>query len=138
MKSKTINLSTTTQYALVDITNEVEKVAFESGVRNGLCVINIPHATAALILNENEEGLKGDIMDKIQELAPGEGHFYSHNRIDDNARAHIISAIIGAEKTLIIEDGRLVLGTWQQIFFVELDGPRPQRRVLVKVIADQS
>ena len=137
MKIQTINLSTTTQYALVDITDKVEKVVSESGVKNGLCIINIPHATAALIVNEDEEGLKGDVMNRVQQLAPDENTFYSHNRIDDNARAHIISAIVGAEKTLIIEDGRLTRGTWQQLFFVELDGPRPQRRVLVKVLSDE-
>lgn len=120
---------------LIDITNEIEKIVNESGVKNGFCVIFVPHATAALIVNEHESGLLIDIVNKIKELFPLNGR-YQHNMIDDNAHAHIASSIIGSEKIFPIKDGRIIRGTWQNIFLVELDGPRSQRKIIVEIIGD--
>lgn len=120
---------------LIDITNEIEKIVNESDVKNGFCVIFVPHATAALIVNEHESGLLIDIVNKIKELFPLNGR-YQHNIIDDNAHAHIASSIIGSEKIFPIKDGRIIRGTWQNIFLVELDGPRSQRKIIVEIIGD--
>jgi len=120
---------------LIDITNEIERIVNESNVKNGVCIIFVPHATAALIVNEHESGLLTDIISKIKELFPLNGR-YQHNIIDDNAHAHIASSIIGSEKIFPIKDGRIIRGTWQNIFLVELDGPRSQRKIVVEIIGD--
>ncbi|OGD86903.1 hypothetical protein A2Z23_01405 [Candidatus Curtissbacteria bacterium RBG_16_39_7] len=123
--------STKTAGELLDITEKVEELVSASKISNGLCLIFVPHATAALYLNENEIGLKEDILDFFYKLVPPKA--YKHNLIDNNAQAHILSSLIGTSITLPIEDGRLVRGTWQNIFFVELDGPRAHREVILKI-----
>jgi len=128
-----ILLSTHERFELVDITDKVESIVAKSGIRNGLCLVYAPHATAAIIANENEHGLINDILDYIRENFPPEKP-WRHNMIDDNAHAHIASAMIGSSRIFPVRDGRLVRGTWQNIFFVELDGPRRSRRILVEVI----
>lgn len=134
---KEITLSSNDKFELIDITSAVKEVVLNSKVKEGLCFIAAPHATAAIILNENESGLKQDILESFKKLVP-ENSGYLHNKIDDNARAHILSSILGQNKFLLVKDGELVRGTWQNIFFVELDGPRSHRRVLVKVIGEAS
>jgi secondary thiamine-phosphate synthase enzyme len=118
---------------IIDITRDVEKFVEKSAVANGICIIHASHATAAIILNENEPGLIQDIEKKTKELFVGN---YQHDKIDDNAAAHIASAFLGANKTIPIRDGKLQRGTWQSILFLELDGPRPGRKVLIEVIGD--
>ncbi|MCE4607170.1 MAG: secondary thiamine-phosphate synthase enzyme YjbQ [Desulfurococcales archaeon] len=119
----------------IDITRDVEGVVGESGVRTGLTHIFVPHATAAILANENEHGLLNDFTELIRELfRPGGG--WMHNRIDNNAHAHLAAGFIGADRTFPVEDGRLVRGTWQNIFLVELDGPRSMRRVVVTVTGE--
>ncbi len=132
---KELTLSTHRKYQLVDITYEVENIVKESGVRNGLCLVFAPHATAAIIANEHERGLMEDILRKIREDFPENGK-WQHNIIDDNAHAHLASAFIGADRIFPVIDGRLVRGTWQNIFLVEMDGPRGYRRVIVEVIGE--
>jgi len=133
--SREITLSTSKKLELVDITSEVEHIVRESGVKNGLCLVFAPHATAAIIANEHERGLMLDILEKIAEDFPNNGR-WRHNRIDDNAAAHLASAFIGTERVFPVIDGRLVRGTWQNIFLVELDGPRSYRRVIVQVMGE--
>jgi len=133
-KFSTLTFSTENTYALINITDELLKLVKDSKIKQGLCVISIPHATATLIINEDEEGVKKDILERILALAPKKD--YKHNRIDNNARAHIISAIVGSSKTIVIENSKLKLGTWQEIFFMELDGPRAERRVEVEIIGE--
>lgn len=133
--SDEIKLVTDKKYQLVDITTKVKEKVYPSEVENGLCVVSVPHATAGLIVNENEAGVKEDILNRIQALAP-DNISYQHNRIDNNAQAHVISSIIGTDKTFIIENGEMVRGTWQNIFFVELDGPHAKRRVVVKIFGE--
>ncbi len=120
---------------LIDITNEIEKIVSESGVKNGFCIIFVPHATASLIVNEHESGLLTDIINKLKELYPPDEK-YQHNRIDNNAHAHIASSMIGSEKIFPIKDGQIIRGTWQNIFLVELDGPRAQRRIIVEIVGE--
>lgn len=135
MKLHNLKFSTSCKYCLVNITNEVQSLVKKSRIENGLCVIFVPHATASIVVNENEEGIKEDILNRILALAP-ESLDYQHDQIDNNARAHIIASILGPSVTFIIENGGLKLGTWQEIFFVELDGPRSSRQVDIKIIGE--
>ena len=130
-----IYVSTSKKFELVDITGQVEDGVKRSGVKNGICLVFAPHATAAIIANEHERGLIEDILTKIKEFVEPERR-WNHNLIDDNAHAHIGSAIIGADRVFPVRDGELVRGTWQNIFLVELDGPRRERHVLVEVIGE--
>lgn len=116
----------------VDITRDVEDVVTESGIIRGLVNVFVPHATAAILANENEYGLLNDFTELIRELFRPGGS-WMHNRIDNNAHAHLAAGFIGADKTFPVENGRLVRGRWQNIFLVELDGPRSMRRVIVTV-----
>lgn len=125
-----ISVSTQDRYQLVDITSQVEETVAKSKVKNGLCLFFVPHSTAAIILTENESGLKNDWLKILQKLVEGEK--FEHDRIDDNTDSHLLSGLLGQGKVLPIENGHLVRGTWQQIFLVELDGPRT-RKVVVKI-----
>jgi secondary thiamine-phosphate synthase enzyme len=134
--TKEIRVSTSSRFQLVDITREVERVVEESGVRNGLALIFAPHATAAVVLNEHEAGLMEDIIQKIVEFTEPGHSKWRHNTIDDNAHAHIGSALFGQERVLPVVNGRLVRGIWQNVFLVEMDGPRRERSVLVTVMGE--
>jgi len=133
--AKAITLSTREKYQLVDLTETVEEIVSESQIAKGLCLVHASHATAAIICNEHESGLIHDLLKKVKEIFPP-GAGYLHDRIDDNASGHIASALIGASRTFPIEDGRLVRGTWQNIFLLELDGPRSRRTVRVHIIGE--
>ncbi len=129
------NVRSSQRFQLIDITDRVEDAVRESGISNGIAHVFVPHATAAVIANEHESGLMNDILSVIKTLFPPE-HGWMHNRIDNNAHAHLASSIIGASRTFPVVNGRLLRGTWQNIFVVELDGPRYSRRVIVTVIGD--
>lgn len=133
---KEIRISTHSRFELIDITHEVEQIVEESGVRNGMCLVFAPHATAAIIANEHESGLISDILTKIKELTEPGSSKWKHNIIDDNAHAHIGSALIGADRVFPVINGRLVRGTWQNIFVVEMDGPRSLRHIIVMVMGE--
>ena len=127
-----ISLKTTGRTQFVDITRQVEGVVLQSGVKNGICVIYVPHTTAAVTINENADPtVKKDIKTMLDKLIPWREPFYEH--AEGNSAAHIKSSLIGCSETVVIQDGRLLLGTWQGIFFCEFDGPRT-RKVYVKVI----
>ncbi len=134
--TREIVLSTSKQFELIDITYQVEKIVEESGVKNGIVLVFAPHATAAIIANEHESGLISDIIEEIKELTKPGSSKWKHNIIDDNAHAHIGSALIGADRVFPVINGRLVRGTWQNIFLVEMDGPRSRRHVIVTVIGE--
>jgi len=129
--TKEINVSTKERYQLIDITDEVEKIVKESGVKDGLVLVFTPHSTAGVLLTENERYLKEDWLNFLEKLV-SEASF-QHNKIDDNADAHLLSGLIGQSKTLPIKDSQIIRGTWQQIFLLELDGPR-NRKVIIKII----
>ncbi len=126
-----ISVKTDQRYQLIDITDEVEKVIAESRVESGICLVFYKGSTAAIILTENESGLKTDWLKMLKKEVAGMD--FEHDRIDDNADSHILSGLLGQGKVLPIENNRIVRGTWQQIFLVELDGPRT-RRVKIKII----
>jgi len=128
---KEIEISSNQRYQMIDITDRIEKVVKQSQKENGLVFIFTPHSTAAVALTEDEPGLKQDWLDFLNEIISG--FDFEHNKIDDNADSHILSGLIGQGKTLILEKGQLVRGAWQQIFLVELDGPR-SRKVMIKIL----
>jgi secondary thiamine-phosphate synthase enzyme len=131
MITKEIQVKTTTRNELVDITTQVEKVVEESGVSEGICVLAVPHTTAAVTVNENADpSVKADIIAKLSEFVPA-GDRYRH--LEGNADAHIKATIVGPSETLLVKGGRLSLGTWQGVFFCEFDGPRT-RKVVIRVL----
>jgi secondary thiamine-phosphate synthase enzyme len=127
-----MNIQTTSRTELVDITDRVCAVIKESCTENGICVISTRHTTSGIIINENEAGVRSDILDMLETLVP-ENKSYAHNQLDNNADAHLRAVLVGGSEIIPIEDGRPVLGTWQSVFFVELDGPRT-RYVDVKIL----
>jgi len=132
--SEEVSIKTERKFQIVNITSHVEEVVRESRVSEGFCLIFVPHATAALIINEYEPRIVSDYIKWITEVfKPGGG--WRHDEIDDNAHAHIASSVIGTGKFIPIKGGSLVRGTWQEVMLVELDGPRT-RKVLIQVIGE--
>lgn len=123
MRWHTLELSTDRRIQVLNVTPQVAEVCRGAGVEDGLLVITCEHTTAAVCLNEAEPGLLADLAGWLERLAP-RGAPYSHNRIDDNADAHLRSLLLGHSVALPVQGGKPVLGTWQGVLFVELDGPR--------------
>ena len=122
--------------AFVNITPEVEECLRQSGVREGLVLVNAMHITASVFINDDESGLHYDYEQWLELLAPhAPVSQYRHNVGEDNADAHMKRQVMGREVVVAITDGRLDFGTWEQIFYGEFDGGRP-KRVLVKIIGD--
>lgn len=127
-----IRLRSSAQYEVFDITGEVADIVREAGVRQGLCSVYVTHATAAIVINENDDpNLCDDLLDALNQLVAEGG--WRHDRIDGNGAAHLKAAILGPSETIPIHDGRLLMGTWQAIMVVDLDGPR-DRRIVVTVM----
>jgi len=127
---KTLGISTSARSQMVDITQEVAAAVLESGVTRGVCRVFVPHTTAAVTINESADpDVAADILAALDGLVPWNGG-YRHG--EGNSAAHIKASLVGPELTLLVEDGRLVLGTWQGVFLCEFDGPR-KRKVLVRV-----
>jgi secondary thiamine-phosphate synthase enzyme len=136
MKSKTeyLEFNTEEKIQFIRITEKVETVIEKSGVKEGLVLVNPMHITSAVIVNDDEEGIKKDYLDVLERLVPYNAE-YRHNVGEDNAAAHIWRQLMAHQVVMPITDGKLDLGTWEQIFYVEFDGQR-RKRVLVKVIGD--
>jgi secondary thiamine-phosphate synthase enzyme len=130
-----LRFSTKGEIDLVDITHKVERVVDESGIENGQVLVFVPGATGAIITIEHESGLLEDFKRILKELVP-KGAGYLHDRIDDNAHSHLRASLLGASECFPVVDGRLIRGTWQQIFFVELDVRSRHRRVVVQVMGE--
>lgn len=128
---KKFSIATQQRYQLIDITNKVEKIIEEIKFQSGLIFIFVPHSTAAILLTENETGLIQDWLKVLRKIISGQD--FLHNRIDNNADSHILSGLIGQGKTLIVKNNRIIRGTWQQIFLVELDGAK-NREIIIKFI----
>ena len=130
MKSMIITLQTSHHTDMVEITREVQKVVAESGVKDGVCTIFSPHTTAAITINENcDPDVVRDFTMEIDKIVPWED---GYRHFEGNSAAHLKASLIGFSEQVIIENGKLVLGTWQGIYFCEYDGPR-HRKVYVKV-----
>ncbi len=139
MKSLTryLTLRVPTRRAFINITPDVEQAVRESGVAEGLCLVNAMHITASVFINDDESGLHQDYERWLEELAPhAPVSRYQHNRTgEDNGDAHHKRQIMGREVVVAITEGRLDFGTWEQIFYGEFDGRR-DKRVLVKIIGE--
>ena len=133
--TKELRFSTRGEIDLVDITRDVERIVEESGIENGQVLVFVPGATGAIVTIEHESGLLEDFKRALKELIPN-GNGYLHDRIDDNAHSHLRATLLGASECFPVVNGRLVRGTWQQIFFVELDVRPRHRRVIVQVMGE--
>ena len=123
-----ISVSTRSRTELVDITSQVQRVVAESGVQDGVCHVYVPHTTAGITINENADpSVREDILMELDKTIPFEDN-YKHR--EGNAAAHIKATIVGSSETMLVERGRLRLGTWQGLFFCEFDGPRSRRALI--------
>ncbi|HUU39039.1 MAG TPA: secondary thiamine-phosphate synthase enzyme YjbQ [Candidatus Desulfaltia sp.] len=128
---KKFDVQTPTREAFVDITRPVEDEVRKSKVQSGICVVYVPHTTAAVTINENADPtVRQDLLMALRKAIP-DSLPYAHS--EGNSPAHVKSSLVGASIAIPIEDGKLVLGTWQGIFFCEFDGPR-RRQVYIKII----
>lgn len=138
MKSyrKELHFITDKRRDFINITPQVRAAITESGVTEGLCLVNAMHITASVFINDDERGLHADFEKWLETLAPEKPHNrYQHNGYEDNADAHLKRQIMGREVVVAISNGELDFGTWEQIFYGEFDGMR-DKRVLVKIIGE--
>lgn len=129
---RSFSVKTSTRFEMIDITRQIRDIIRDADTGSGLCYVFVPHTTAAVTINENADpDVPSDIISILDRLIPLHGP-YRHG--EGNSAAHVKASLMGASETILIENGQLVLGTWQSIFFCEFDGPR-MRKVFVKVIA---
>ena len=132
-KPEVLNLKTTDNMEFLDITNYLTEILEKSGVSDGIMIVYTPHTTAGITINENADpSVKSDMKIFFKEKVPHEDYF---RHMEGNSPSHILSTLVSPSETIIINDGKLILGTWQGIFFCELDGPR-SRKVYTKIISD--
>lgn len=139
---KNVPVRTGKKLEILDVTNDVEKIAEESGVKDGLVNLWVPHTTAALAVNEHDTDLWEDILSTMEMLVPVKANYrhnakYGWSSREQNAHAHILNCMIKPDVTIPVQGGRLRLGTWQSILFIELDGPR-SRSIRVQVTGETS
>jgi len=133
--TRTLFISTSRRTELKDVTREIQQAVSESGCAAGVCHLYVPHTTAGVLINEGDDpAVARDIEATLNRLIPHQGD-YAHR--EGNSDSHIKSTLIGASETVWIENGRLVLGRWQAIFFADFDGPR-RRELRVKIVPDLS
>ncbi|HOQ93528.1 MAG TPA: secondary thiamine-phosphate synthase enzyme YjbQ [Treponemataceae bacterium] len=138
MKSyrKELHFNIPSRRGLVNISGEVQKAIDESGVKEGLVLVNAMNITASVFINDDEGGLHNDYEKWLEKLAPEKPYSqYQHNGYEDNADAHLKRTIMGREAVVAITKGQLDFGTWEQIFYYEFDGKR-NKRVLIKIIGE--
>lgn len=133
---KVLEFTLPARRALKNITSDVQQAVKESGVQNGLVLINAMHITASVFINDDESGLHRDFERWLEKLAPEKPYDqYDHNGYEDNADAHLKRSVMGRETVVAISDGTLDFGPWEQIFYYEFDGKR-KKRVLIKIIGE--
>jgi len=129
----TLRIETESQMEMVDLTAGVRRIVKEAGVARGMCHLYVPHTTAAITINENTDpNVRKDMIKELLKTIPMNDD-YLH--AEGNAAAHILSSLLGSSESVFVENGRLVLGTWQAIYFCEFDGPR-SRTVFLRVMAE--
>jgi secondary thiamine-phosphate synthase enzyme len=129
-----INIRTNSRVEMIDITSSIREAINAQKVKSGICVVYTPHTTAAITINENADpDVPRDIISALEKAVP-EDAGYRHS--EGNSPAHVKSSLVGVSEIVLIENGKLILGTWQSIFFCEFDGPRT-RKVFIKIIADK-
>jgi secondary thiamine-phosphate synthase enzyme len=132
----TASVKTRQHCQLIDVTSEVNKAVRGSGVKNGYVICFVPHTTAGLTIQENADpDVIHDLLWKLEDLIPNREGAYQHG--EGNSDAHIKTSLVGSSETVLIEDGRLVLGTWQGIYFCEFDGPR-QRKLMIQCFGNKA
>jgi secondary thiamine-phosphate synthase enzyme len=130
---KEINVRTNSQTEMIDITDLVQAVISEKKIKSGICVVFTPHTTAAVTINENADpDVPHDIINALEKTLP---RSVQYRHTEGNSPAHVKSSLVGVSELVLVENGQLVLGTWQAIFFCEFDGPR-QRKVIIKFLPD--
>lgn len=129
-----MEIETSNQSEIVDITAGVERYVRESGIEDGICLVYSLHTTTALMINEADDALLNDILEFMERIVP-QGAGYEHDRGEGNAHAHLRAALLGSSVVIPVDKGKLALGRWQRILFVELDGPR-KRRISVRIIGE--
>lgn len=128
------SVKTNVRNQMIDITSEVQSVVSNKNVKSGICMVFVPHTTAAVTINESADpDVRTDIISFMSKLIPNTSEF---KHLEGNSDSHIKTSFFGSSETIIIENGRLVLGTWQNVYFCEFDGPRI-RKVYVKIIRDE-
>lgn len=128
-----VQVNTPDHCVMVDVTDLVSRKVEESGIRSGLCVVYIPHTTAGIMINEGADpAVMDDVMATLDKLVPWRA---SYKHTEGNSAAHIKAILVGGSTHIIVENGRLVLGTWERIFLCEFDGPRT-RKIRIKVVSD--
>lgn len=133
---KELHFKLPTRRGIVNITGEVQRAIDESGIQEGLVLVNPMHITASVFINDDEAGLHHDYEVWLEQLAPEKPHSrYRHNGFEDNADAHLKRTLMGRETVAAVTGGKLDFGTWEQIFYFEFDGKR-DKRVLVKIIGE--
>lgn len=126
-----LSVKTSARTELIDITSQIAKQVKKSGVSDGLCMLYVPHTTGAVTINESADpSVRGDILMILNQIVPWEAN-YKH--LEGNSPAHVKATLVGASELLAVENGALVLGTWQGIFFCEFDGPRT-RKIHVRIL----
>jgi secondary thiamine-phosphate synthase enzyme len=131
-----LSFHTPTRRALLNITPQIDSALKESGIQEGLCLVNAMHITASVFINDDESGLHADFEKWLEHLAPEKPHSqYQHNGGEDNADAHLKRSIMGREVVVAVTQGRLDFGPWERIFYGEFDGKR-SKRVLLKIIGE--
>lgn len=131
---KTLTVKTSSREELIDITDEVEKAVRDSGVKNGVCYLYVPHTTAGITINEGADpSVKKDIINALKKIAPYNAG-YLH--MEGNADSHIKTTLVGSSVNIFIENGNLILGQWQSVFFCEFDGPRT-RKIYLKILKEE-
>ncbi len=138
MKSyrKVLTFNIPARRKLVNITRDVQKSIDESGIKEGLCLVNAMNITSSVFINDDESGLHADFERWLEKLAPEKPYeMYAHNGFEDNADAHLKRTIMGREVVCAVTEGKLDFGTWEQIFYGEFDGMR-NKRVMIKIIGE--
>ena len=129
-----LNIQSNDRTAIIDMTHQIQAIVTESGIKSGVCYVFIPHTTAGVTINENADpDVKADMLMEMNKVIPFSD---SYRHMEGNSAAHIKTSLFGSSEMIIVENGRLQLGTWQGIFFCEFDGPR-SRKVLIKLISSE-
>ena len=132
VKSNSFKIDTNKNFEIIDITSKINDLL---DINEGIVSIFSRHSTSAIVVNENESGLLSDLEFTLDNLITDK-YSYSHDRIDNNARSHLKSFILSSSESLPVKNGKLDLGTWQSVFFIELDGPRRSRTVTLTMVGE--
>ena len=132
IKSNLLKINTSKQFEIIDITSMVNE---SIDINHGIVSIFSKHSTSAIVVNENETGLLSDLEFMLDNIV-SDKYSYNHDRIDNNARSHLKSFLLSSSESLPVKDGKLDLGTWQSLFFIELDGPRHARTINLTMVGE--